>query len=160
VHRFSQDLRPSILDDLGLVAALEWYAEERLEAAGVKVRIETLSQERKLPPEVESTLFRVIQEAISNIARHAQAQNVSISLDFRDHRVTARVEDEGLGFEVAEVFGSQNPQRSLGLIGMRERVGLLGGELRVQSQPGAGTEIEVDIPLSGGPKRPWLRYGS
>ncbi|MDP2916538.1 MAG: GAF domain-containing protein [Dehalococcoidia bacterium] len=148
VHRLILDLRPSILDDLGLVPAVEWYAKNRLEPKKVKVHIETSDIDRRPPPHIEVALFRIAQEAISNIAQHAKAEFASISLGFNPDFITLSVEDDGVGFDRSEVFSSNNGKRGLGLLGMKERVEVLGGKFQIQSEPGMGTQIAIEIPIS------------
>ncbi|HKZ51269.1 MAG TPA: HAMP domain-containing protein, partial [Dehalococcoidia bacterium] len=147
IHRLIYDLRPSVLDDLGLVAGLRWYADSRLQPAGVRARVLVTGEEKRLPAEVESALFRIGQEAISNAARHAHATNVLVSLDFQDSRITLEVEDDGTGFDVAAVTGSAAPRPGWGILGMQERAVLLEGTLDVVSEPGAGTQVTASIPL-------------
>ncbi|MBI2853810.1 MAG: HAMP domain-containing protein [Chloroflexi bacterium] len=145
IRRIILDLRPSILDDLGLAPALRWYAETRLGQNGVKVHVETNDPERRLPGTVETALFRIVQEAVTNIARHAEADSAAISVDFQDDAVVVEVEDDGKGFDTSQAEGK--PIRTFGLQGMRERVSLLGGRLDVESQPGSGTRIFIWIPI-------------
>ncbi len=146
VHRLVYDLRPSVLDDLGLLAGLRWYAESRLEPLGVRVSLMATGDERRLPAELETAVFRIGQEAISNIARHANAANVFIGVGFQPDRVILEVEDDGEGFDAAtEVSGEEG--HGWGLLGIRERATLFGGTLDVTSAPSMGTRIEVSIPL-------------
>lgn len=147
IHRVIYELRPSLLDDLGLVAATRWLLDNKLAATGITVDFKTQGRERRLTPQLETTLFRVIQEAASNIARHAQARNVDISLHFKRNAIRVRVKDDGVGFTVAEAIASKDRPRGLGLLGMKERVGLVNGSLEIRSQPGSGTEIDIEIPL-------------
>jgi signal transduction histidine kinase len=145
VHNLIYDLRPSILDDLGLVAGLEWYAENRLQPLGLGVHVEVSGQERRLPSEVETTLFRIGQEAISNVARHAEASNVLLTIHFNENAVSLEVEDDGKGF--APAAESSTAPSGWGLLGMRERSALLKGELEIASEPGRGTSVAVRVPL-------------
>ena len=151
IQRIILALRPAILDDLGLVQAIDWFAESRLESQGCSVNLETIGVEKRLPSEVETVVFRIAQEAISNIARHAKAENVSISLDFRDSLITLEVEDDGRGFSPDAVLARRGDSASLGLIGIRERVALFGGNMQIDSQPGEGTRFVATIPLNGAP---------
>jgi signal transduction histidine kinase len=148
IQRMIRDLRPSLLDDLGLVSAIDWYAEVRLKTQGIQVEWEVIGTERRLSPELETTLFRVAQEAISNIARHAQAENVSILLGFESNFVTLEVEDDGKGFAMGEALPTARVTEAYGLLGMRERASLLGGELLIESQVGQGTRVQARIPIS------------
>ncbi len=147
VHRLIFDLRPSVLDDLGLVAAVRWYAESRLGPVGTRVHLETEGTERRLPSQIETAVFRVTQEALTNVARHAEAENTAISLSFEDAVLRVEVEDDGKGFDVAAVERNADSTRGLGLLGMRERIALLDGSLNIDSAPGGGTTISVEVPI-------------
>jgi signal transduction histidine kinase len=147
IGRIIRDLRPTLLDDLGLLEALEFYADTRLRPSGLQVTFETVGNERRLPPELETALFRVAQEAMSNIGRHAQAENVSLTLEFQDGLVAIDVEDDGQGFDVEGTLARSKDGSPFGLMGMRERVDLLGGTLLVESRPGEGTSVRVRVPL-------------
>lgn len=142
-------LRPSLLDDLGLVAATRWLVNDILGVAGVAVDFKTVGRKRRLPPGIETTLFRIIQEGVSNIARHADAKKANISLHFRRGSVRVNIRDDGKGFAVAETMSPKSGIRRLGLLGMRERIELVQGSLNIRSRSnGGGTEIEVEIPLN------------
>jgi signal transduction histidine kinase len=148
IHRLIYELRPSLLDDLGLVAAARWLAEANLEAAGFKVSFKTTGRQRRLPPRIEVTLFRVIQEAMNNISRHSGAKNVSIELAFRRSAIRVRIRDDGRGFDVNEAISSRERPRGLGLLGMKERVSIVDGTINIKSRPaGGGTEVYIEIPL-------------
>ena len=142
IHRLILDLRPSVLDDLGLTSAIRWVAESRLEALGIDLAFAVTGQERRLKPEIETTVFRIGQEAISNVARHAEANSVSIALDFAEDHIGLEVEDNGQGFDL-----NQFPNGSFGLLGMKERTSLLDGTFAIASKPGNGTRLAVTIPL-------------
>jgi signal transduction histidine kinase len=143
IHRLILDLRPSVLDDLGLTSAIRWVAESRLEPLGIDLSFAVTGQERRLKPEIETTLFRIGQEAIANIARHAEANSVSIALEFAESRICLEVEDNGQGFDFNE-----SPNGSFGLLGMKERATLLDGTFAIDSQPGNGTRLAVTIPVA------------
>ncbi len=147
VGRIIRDLRPSLLDDLGLLEALEFYADTRLRPSGIQVTCETVGTDGRLPPELETALFRVAQEAMSNIVRHAQAENVSLTLESQDEFVAIDIEDDGQGFDVEATFARRQDGAPFGLMGMRERVDLLNGTLVVESSPGEGTSVRVRVPL-------------
>jgi signal transduction histidine kinase len=147
VHRLIFDLRPSVLDDLGLVAAVRWYGESRLAPMGTRVHLETDGRERRLPSAIETAVFRVTQEALTNVARHAEADNVAISLSFQNGTLRVELEDDGKGFDVAAVERSADSVRGLGLLGMRERVALLDGTLAIDSSPESGTTISIEVPV-------------
>lgn len=157
VHKMIFDLRPAMLDHLGLLPALRWFAKSRLEPAGVRVIIkETCSRKRndqstcRLPSEIETALFRVVQEAITNIGRHAMARKVHLALNMRWDRADIRIEDDGLGFDVVELSLTPDSGRGLGLIGMQERIELIGGTFDIDSAPGEGTRIHIQVPLPAG----------
>jgi signal transduction histidine kinase len=146
VHKLIFDLRPSMLDHLGLVPALRWYAQSRLEPKGTRVVVDQVGEAPRLPPEMETCLFRVVQEAINNIVRHAAARNVSILFSLNDRAITACIEDDGIGFNPIELTDLTESLRGLGLMSMRERVELVGGTLDLDSSLGAGTRIHIRVP--------------
>ncbi len=146
IRRLMLDLRPTLLDDLGLIPAISWYAENNLGRAKIRPRVEVVGfQGRRLPVHMETVLFRVIQEAISNVVKHSSASETTIRLELVDGKVRASVEDNGKGFEVGDK--AHGYDGGLGLMGMQERVDLLGGSLQVYSQPGRGTRLSLEIPL-------------
>jgi signal transduction histidine kinase len=148
VRTLSIDLRPAVLDDLGLVAALGWYVARQAELVGFTAHLKTEALEPRPDSLLETVCFRVVQEALTNIARHAQAQNVWIELRQCDAQtVSLSVRDDGIGFQVNSSQERTIQGSSLGLLGMRERVALVGGTLELRSTPGQGTEIRVRIPL-------------
>jgi signal transduction histidine kinase len=147
LHRLIFDLRPSVLDDLGLVSAIRWYAERHLEPRGIAVRCEFSGFGSRLMPELETALFRVAQEAITNIAKHSGAETVLIQCLQRDDRITIEIEDDGKGFVPATLPPPSARERGLGLLGMRERVELFGGTIEIDSAPGSGTRIAVSVPV-------------
>jgi len=147
IHKMIYDLRPSLLDHLGLSAAVRWLAETRLEANGVRVRLDEDPNLGRLPAEMEIALFRVVQEAISNILRHAGARNVIISLQKRDGQLHMAIEDDGIGFDMDEIVHGADTSRGLGLLGMSERAQLFGGSLYINSTLGEGTCVYAQIPL-------------
>ncbi len=129
IHRLIYDLRPSLLDDLGLSAALRSCAHNSLDAAGVEMHMEVAGQERRLPPEIEIAIFRIAQEAIANISRHAHAESAYINLEFRDKSIAIQVEDDGTGFDFSQGFSGRSGS-GVGLIGMKERAELFGGRIK------------------------------
>ncbi len=151
VHRIILDLRPSVLDDLGLLSAVRWYAERQLQTRGIAVRCEFGELDRRLPPEMETALFRICQEAMSNIARHAQATAVLVEIGLEDDVFRIDIEDDGQGFD-PEAVARREGRRSWGLMGIRERAEILGGTARVESSPGQGTHVEVRIPVPREPE--------
>jgi signal transduction histidine kinase len=152
VHRLILDLRPSVLDDLGLLSAIQWYADRQLSTRGISVRCE-FGELPRLPPEMETALFRVCQETMSNVARHAQASAALVQVGVEEGEVVIDIEDDGKGFDAAAV-ALREGRRSWGLLGIRERAEILGGTARIESAPGQGTHVEVRIPLPAAPPPP------
>jgi signal transduction histidine kinase len=146
VRRFSRDLRPSTLDDLGLVPALEGLAAAMTETDRIQTGLWVTGERRRLSPEVELALFRIAQEALSNVKKHAAATEVVINVEFVDGAVEMAVHDNGRGFTLPAPFEELAASGHLGLIGMRERARLLGGTLSIQSQPQLGTKVVVTVP--------------
>ena len=141
VRALAVELRPAALDDFGLVPALERLAETFSERSGIETLVEA-NLDQRLPPEIETTLYRVVQEALTNIVKHAGAQHVSIVISGRDRSVAATVDDDGRGFDADAVRAD-----ALGLLGMRERLALVGGSLAVESSAESGTTIAAQVPL-------------
>jgi signal transduction histidine kinase len=142
VRRLAVELRPSALDDFGLVPALERLAATFAEHTGTGVDLEARLGEDRLPSEVETTLYRIVQEGLTNVVKHAQAGRVSITLTRGHGSVVAVVEDDGRGFDP-----TTSREDGLGIVGMRERVALVGGRLSVEASPGAGTTLVAEVPL-------------
>ena len=145
LQRLIANLRPSHLDDLGLPAALRWWAGETQKVAGITVTVTVAGTEHPLASPVKIALFRIAQEALTNVIKHAQAQNVAITLTYSGADVRIEVQDDGWGFDVERAMSDERRQ-SWGLLGMRERASLLGGEFTLDSHPGRGTRIAVVIP--------------
>lgn len=144
LQRVIADLRPSHLDDLGLAATLRWYAVDIRNRSPLNVNVVVIGEERPLPSEVKTTLFRVTQEALTNTIKHANAINAKIRLVYGGQNVSVRIEDNGCGFDINQVDSSNH--RAWGLIGMEERASLLGGKFILSSVPSYGTVVEVVIP--------------
>jgi len=145
VHDLAKELRPPVLDDLGLVPALQHYVSDYRMRYGLVVDFAARGlEDRRLPAGVETALYRIVQEGLTNAARHADPSHVSVLLEGRNGHVRSLIEDDGRGFEPE---GSLESTAHLGLHGIRERVELLGGVVTVESGIGAGTSICVDIPL-------------
>ncbi len=147
VRRMAMDLRPSALDDLGLVPALEAHARAMTDRWGVRVRLSATGIETRLPADVELVTYRIVQEALSNIFKHAQATEVSVALAAGAGELHVQVRDNGHGFDVEQTLASR--ERGLGLFGMQERASLVGGRVDVTSTPGSGTEVHATIPIRG-----------
>jgi signal transduction histidine kinase len=149
IHRLAWELRPSVLDDLGLDLALQRAAEQWSRNTGVPVDLHTGAHlgTNRLPQELETTLYRIAQEALTNVARHAQANRVSLLLERRSGYVSLIVEDDGRGFDAQGAMGAPASPGRLGLLGMQERVRLAGGTLTIESSPGAGATVFARLPL-------------
>lgn len=150
VRNLSLDLRPSLLDDLGLVAALRWYVARQTRLAGFTVHFSADDLGGRLAPALETACFRVAQEALTNIVRHARAQEVWVTLRCRDE-LCLSIRDDGIGFDVAAAQLRASHGESLGLLGMRERVGIVGGRLTISSAPGAGAHVHACFPCQRPP---------
>ncbi len=147
VHRLIVDLRPSVLDDLGLQSAIVWYAERCLKARGIAVRCEFSGLDRRFPLGFETAVFRTAQEAMTNIARHARAETVLVQCAVAGGELVMEIEDDGCGFDAAAIRPSEKDGRGFGLLGMRERVDLLGGTVSIDSAPGEGTHVVLRVPV-------------
>ena len=151
VGRLAWGLRPSVLDDLGLLATLERYATEYADSYAITVDLKTKGfGGSRLPFYIETTLYRIVQEALTNIVKHAVARKVCIIVEQRDHFVQMIVRDDGRGFDVDATLRTPGTSKGLGLHGMQERAVLLNGSLNIQSRPGGGTTITVGMPLPRG----------
>jgi len=157
LQRLISDLRPSHLDDLGLSAALRWYAGRIQEHSTLSVRVDIVGEECDLDEAMKIAIFRIIQESLNNIIKHAHATQANIYLQFEEKNVRINVKDNGIGFDVStpphqsthrldRAKQSRSNRPSLGLVGMQERAALLGGSVSVQSRPAYGTEVEALIP--------------
>ncbi len=142
VRRLAVELRPAVLDDFGLVPALERLTDAFAEQSDVRVDFHSALGELRLPSEVETTLYRVVQESLTNIVKHANAHNISVSIARRGPTVAAVIEDDGAGFDQRAVR-----EEGVGLLGMRERLSFVDGRLEIESRPGAGTTIVAEVPL-------------
>lgn len=149
VKRLARELRPPLLDDLGLPAALERYLASYRTTFNVNTDLQVagFSANGRLAPEIELALYRIVQEALTNVAKHAHARNVSIVVERKAHSVIAIIEDDGQGFDVRAVMDAGR-ESQLGLYGMRERAELLGGHLYIESTPGKGTSVFVEVPTN------------
>lgn len=144
IYRMVHDLRPAQLDDLGLIAALQYLADDAQRRSDLLVNLEIINTPRRLNPLVETVLFRVAQEALSNVARHSQSNHAQVELEFTSENVRLRVQDNGVGFNPEAELP---PPRGWGIAGMRERAESIGGKLILQSAPGKGTLVEATLPI-------------
>ena len=145
VRRLSSELRPHILDDLGLVAALEWQAQQFTARTGITCQFDSFADDTEVSQEQATAIFRIFQAALTNILRHAQATRVTIMIEEEAKELVLEVKDNGRGITEEEISGSQ----SLGLIGMRERAQLVGGRITITGVAGKGTVLTVRVPLAG-----------
>lgn len=146
VRYFSRDLRPSILDDLGLLPAIEWLTEELKKERKIETGLTVLGEEQRFSPEANLILFRIVQEALRNVARHAQATKSQVTIKFEDKETEIAIQDNGKGFEPPESLSELPRLGKLGLAGMQERARLIGGKLNILSELGKGTIITIAIP--------------
>jgi two-component system sensor histidine kinase UhpB len=144
IYRIMHDLRPSQLDDLGLVPAIQQLADEGKENLGLEIMVEVSGDRKRLDPVVETAIYRIAQEALTNISRHAQTDQATLSISFDNNHCTLQVQDMGVGFDVNR---SLSPPRGWGLAGMRERSEAIDGTFKIESTPGKGTRVEVTVPL-------------
>jgi PAS domain S-box-containing protein len=156
VRRIASDLRPGILDDFGLAAAIEWQLQEFCTRAGLEYDYEANTDELNLDPASSTALFRLFQETLTNVARHAQATRVTAQLEITDHELLLEVRDNGRGISTGEIGNS----KSLGLLGMRERVQQLNGQLSITGAPGQGTTVLIRVPLTGDQTAPRAMDGA
>ena len=144
LQRIITNMRPSHLDDLGLASALRWFARDIQDRSSIEVKVELIGDERWLPSEVTTSLFRITQEGLTNVVKHAGASHAEVVLTYGPDQVTLEIMDYGQGFDL-EIL--ENPDRpSWGVLGMQERASLVGGDFSLKSQIGQGTQIRVQIP--------------
>ena len=147
-RRMQQDLRPSMLDDLGLLPTLSWFCRRyQTIYTGIKVELEQTLEERDIPNSLKIVIYRVTQEGMNNIAKHSKADLVHLSLRKMDGRIELVLEDNGQGFDLKKVLGSESTKRGLGLTSMRERTELSGGSFAIESAEGKGTTIRASWPI-------------
>lgn len=151
MHSLVRELRPPALDDLGLHTALSNYIDEWSQRSSVTIdfRSDGLLHNR-LGSQLESAVYRIVQEALNNVIKHAKARNVSVILEKSEAKLTIIVEDDGVGFDVEALLKTPAKNRRFGLLGMQERVALVGGSVNIESTPGVGTTVLVNIDISGG----------
>ena len=147
VREFIFDLRPMMLDDLGLIPTLKKSVEDYEQKTGIACNLSISGQDQRMPPHTEVTVFRVIQQLLSNIKTHAQATHVQISLRIEGNKVITVVEDDGIGFDVAEAIAASRQRKTIGLSSMQERLEMLGGQSNIDSAIGKGTRVEFSLPV-------------
>ncbi|MBI4780734.1 MAG: response regulator [Oscillatoriophycideae cyanobacterium NC_groundwater_1537_Pr4_S-0.65um_50_18] len=143
VRNLALDLRPSLLDDLGLLAALRWYLDRLSQRTGLAINLVCGAFEFALPPKLETVCFRIVQEALTNITKHARAASIMVQVKQQGDKLQLSIRDDGVGFDVPAARHRAARGASLGLLGMEERAALMGGQLHIRSLPGQGTEIHV-----------------
>lgn len=148
IRRVIFDLRPTLLDDLGLAAAVDWYAKTSLSKAGIHPIVRASGLDSRLPQRLEVALYRLVQEAVANVIKHSYARECTVSLTGSNGAVETVVEDDGRGFNPDKI--SRAGEEHLGIVGMQERVRSLGGQFAIDSQPGGGTRVHIRIPLTSG----------
>ncbi|MCK5010584.1 MAG: sensor histidine kinase, partial [Deltaproteobacteria bacterium] len=148
LRRLSYDLRPSMLDDLGLIPTLRWYAESYAKRLGIPINFKITALDKRLDLEIETAIYRIVQEALTNIAKYAQAKEVRISLEKKGSRLITKVEDKGKGFTLKTSVSGENYYQGSGILGMKERIYNLGGTFHIESKQGVGTKLLVEIPLN------------
>jgi signal transduction histidine kinase len=154
VNRVMSNLHPSVLDTLGLVAAVRQHAKNNLQPLNINVTVEVKGTEMRFPPDVEAALFRVFQGSIGNIAAHSKAKNASIVLVYQPNEFSLSISDDGQGFDVSKITDVEESGRGRGLFSMRERIGFLGGTSGIESKIGAGATVWAKIPIGQD-----IRYG-
>jgi PAS domain S-box-containing protein len=148
LRRISHDLRPSMLDDLGLIPTLRWYTESYTKRLGIPISFHATAFNKKLDFEIETAIYRIVQEALTNIAKHAQAKEVTISLGKKNAKLIIKVEDNGKGFILKTSATGEIYSQGVGILGMKERVYNVGGTFHIESKQGRGTNLLVEIPLN------------
>lgn len=149
VHRFARELRPAVLDDLGLIPALRSFAENFARNTGIRVKIKASAKVEALSNTKRTALYRVGQEALTNVAKHAHAGNVTMDIEEVPNAFCMRIQDDGRAFDVEQLLHSGKSRR-MGLLGMRERVEMVGGKFKIKSEPGQGTTLVAWIPFRNG----------
>ena len=145
IRKIASNLRPSIIDDLGLVAAIEWQCEEFSKRSGVPVNFSSDVNNLKFKPDASIALFRILQEALTNVARHANATNITCTLKKQGGNITLTIIDNGRGFDLS----GKRKVKTLGILGMTERAAMINGTYKISSVPNKGTTVSVQIPLKG-----------
>lgn len=146
MRQLSMDLRPTMLDDVGLIPTLRWYIQNFSNRLNIYSTFQAVGIEEKLPAQIETALYRIIQETLNNVAKHSGAARVEVHLEHKDSTLCASITDNGKGFDLDKVLRPESPERGFGIIGMQERVSLLGGKIDIQSRPDYGTYVYIEIP--------------
>ena len=146
IHKLIYDLRPVALDGLGLIAAVNSLIDNHLRIDGLKIDYQIRGEVQRMQPDREIVLYRLIQEAINNILRHSKASKVKILLEFKNQGIKVMIKDNGVGFDLPKILRYSKLPHAWGLLGMRERVDLLNGNLDIDTKPGKGTVIGIEVP--------------
>lgn len=149
-RELSRLLRPTVLDDLGLVPALEWLARTLGERSGLEVELDTAALDGRLDPQLETLIFRVVQEGLTNVFKHSGSGKATVTLGADGASLRLSIRDAGRGFDAERYLGDRHEGRALGLRSIQDRVALFAGRVRIESAPGRGTALEVEIPLDAG----------
>jgi signal transduction histidine kinase len=149
VHRFARELRPTVLDDLGLIPALHSFVKGLAKQTGIHIHLTVFAAVEKLAGDKRTVLYRVAQEALTNVVRHAQASQVDVSIEKLPSGICMKIRDDGKSFQVERVLRAKKNRR-LGVLGMRERIEMVGGSFNIESAPGKGTTIRAQIPFTNG----------
>jgi signal transduction histidine kinase len=152
MRRLSMDLRPTMLDDLGLIPTLRWYIQNFSNRLNMDSHFQATGFEGKLPPQIETAFYRIIQEALNNVGKHAEADRIEVMMEQKDSIIYASISDNGKGFDLDRVLDPREPERGFGVMGMQERVSILKGQINIRSKPGSGTQIQIEIPYPKGSK--------
>jgi two-component system sensor histidine kinase DegS len=147
VRGFIFDLRPMMLDDLGLTPTLKKSIEDFEQKTGLACNLTISGKDQRLPPHMEVTIFRIIQQSLNNVRDHAQASHIQIALDVANDKVKTSIEDDGTGFDVAQAMSASQQRKTIGLSTMQERIEMLGGEMQIDSAPDKGTRIDFSLPI-------------
>lgn len=147
VRRFARDLRPSLLDDLGLVHALDWLVNDMSARTDIRTEFEVEGSSRRLPGDIELAAYRILQEALRNVERHSQAADVAVTISFQPEQFVAIVKDDGRGFDLNRVLATASRLNGLGIVGMQERAKLAGGDLTLETDPGRGATVQLKLPI-------------
>jgi signal transduction histidine kinase len=146
VRRFSQDLRPPLLDDLGLLSTIRWLTADMEHRTHIVIKLTLSGTERRLAPHVELAIFRIIQEALRNVEKHASATQIEVNVEYAAEKINISIIDNGKGFKLAGEVIDLPREGRLGLMGMKERVDLLGGKIAIASEANQGTTVLIELP--------------
>jgi len=149
VRSLALELRPTMLQDLGLVPTIRWYVNTLTKRRGITIQLKTHNADGRFSEDIETALYRIIQEALTNISRHSEASHVHLNLSCQDSNISATIEDNGIGFEVDQILTFASEGKGVGLVAIQERVAALDGRFDIHSAPGLGTRLSVRLPILG-----------